>query len=195
MTFMQNLLAYALPVAVLAALVQVIDQLFVGKLKGIGPFIAGGGWVAFQAWALYFLAGSFDGASVGTNGINGALWALVAYALGIIASILIFEFAGVLGKTGFWATPLSLLVLCIPVIFLQLTPHPFKYVPALFVGAGVFFCVMSYFTQVKGAFKEGSSKWSMYGMTAVGELVYCALGLAAGWGVVSWANYYFANLA
>jgi hypothetical protein len=192
---MQNLVAYAIPVGVLAALVQVIDQLFVGKLKGIGPFVAGGGWVAFQAWALYFLAGAFNPDGVGTNGINGALWALVSYALGIVASILIFEFGGILGKLGFWAMPVSLVVLCIPVIFLQLADAPFNYVPALFVGAGVFFCVMSYFPQVKGAFKEGSSKWSNYGSTAVGELVYCAIGLAAGWGVVSWANYYFANLA
>ncbi|MDR1513817.1 MAG: DUF1097 family protein [Propionibacteriaceae bacterium] len=195
MTFMQNLIAYAIPIAVLAALVQVIDQVFVGKLKGIGPFKAGGGWVAFQAWALYFLAAAFNPTGVGKDGINGSLWTLISYSLGIVAAILIFEFAGVLGKTGFWATPLALLVLCIPVIFLQLTSAPFNYVPALFCGAGVFFCIMSYFGNTPGAFKEGASKGSKYASAALGELVYCAIGLAAGFGTVTWANYYFANLA
>jgi hypothetical protein len=188
---MYNLIAYAIPIGVVAALVQVIDQLAVGKLKGIGPFVAGGGWVAFQAWALYFLAGSFNPLGVGKNGINGALWTLVSYALGIIASILIFELAGMLGKTGFWATPIALVVICIFVIFLQLTDAPFNYVPALFCGAGVFFCVMSYYPQVPGAFKEGASKWTNYISTAIGELVYCAIGLCAGWIIVTWASLEF----
>jgi hypothetical protein len=184
---MYNLVAFAIPIGVLAGSVQVVDQFCVGK-GGVGPFKAGGGWVSFQAWALYFLAASFNPVEVGTNGINGMLWTMISYTLGIIASVAIFEMGGALGKLGFWAMPITLLILCIPVIFLQLTSAPFNYVPALFCGAGVFFCIMSYFPSIPGSFKEGGSKWSNYLSAGIGELFYCLIGLIAGFLTVAWSG-------
>ncbi|MDR1392496.1 MAG: hypothetical protein LBJ62_00775 [Bifidobacteriaceae bacterium] len=179
-----QLLMWAVPVAILAALVQVVDQLFVGKLKGIGPFKAGGGWVAFQAWALYFLIFYMTGGVSSTEGPSPLLviaQGLLGYAVGIVAAILIFEFGAKLGKTGFWAMPISLFVLCIPALFWGIADNPVGVNPALFLGAAVFFCIMSYYPQVPGAFKEGSSQWSKYGNAALGELVYCLIGLPCGY--------------
>ena len=188
MTFVQNLIAFAIPIGILAALVQTVDQIFVNKLKGIGPLIAGGGWISFQAWAVYFLSAGFNPDGSGASTPYTGLMALISYTLGIIASIAIFELGGALKALKFWAMPVTLVILVIPVIFLQICPAPFNYVPALFVGAGVFFALMSYMPQVPGAFKEETGKWGRYGQAALGELVYCALGLLAGWATVTIAG-------
>jgi hypothetical protein len=180
MAILNHLVQWAFPIAVIAALVQVVDQLLV-KTKIVGPIKSGGGWIAFQAWAIYFLGGSVLIGGPSEGGVNGGLGAFVAYVLAIIGSIAIFELGGVFSKLGFWATPLSLLILVTIIIYLMIAPWPFCYVPALFVGAGVFFGIMSYFPQIPGSFPEGASKWSNYLSAAVGELVYCLVGLAAGW--------------
>ncbi|MDR1710448.1 MAG: DUF1097 domain-containing protein [Propionibacteriaceae bacterium] len=188
MTFVYNLLAYAIPIGIVAALVQCIDQFFAGK-KTFAPLIAGGGWISFQAWALYFLAGAFNPAAAETPfNIVGTVWILCSYAMGIIAAILIFELAGKLGSFKFFAVPAALVVICIIVMQLQLTQAPLNYVPALFVGAGVFFAIMSYMPSVPGAFPEGASKWTNYGKAAVGELVYCLIGCLAGFAIVAFAS-------
>jgi hypothetical protein len=188
MTFAFNLIAYAIPIGIVAALVQCLDQALAAK-KVLAPLIAGGGWISFQAWALYFLAGAFN-PNNGPYGITGTLWILCSYILGIVAAILIFELAGALGKLKFFAVPVALVVICIIVMQLQLCPAPINYVPALFVGAGVFFAIMSYCPMVPGAFAEGASKWSNYTKAAVAELVYCLIGCAAGFIIVWWATTY-----
>ncbi|MDR2620562.1 MAG: hypothetical protein LBC29_05545 [Propionibacteriaceae bacterium] len=190
MTFAYNLVAYSISIGVLAAVIQVIDQFAVGK-GGIGPFKAGGGWVSFQAWALLFLSGAFNAAEAGTYYWKGIIWTMISYALGICAAVAIFELAAIIGKTGFWAVPIALVIVCIPVLFLQLTSAPFNYVPALFCGAGVFFAGMSYFPSIPGSFKDGASKWSNYGQMAIGELFYCLLGGIAGVVTLWWASLEF----
>jgi len=186
MTFIQNLVWYAIPIGIVAALVQCLDQALAGK-KIFRPLIAGGGWISFQAWALYFLAGAFNPDN-GKWGITGTVWILCSYIMGILAAIIIFEFGGKLAAAKFFAVPLALVVVCIVVMQLQLTSAPLNYVPALFVGAGVFFGIMSYCPQVPGAFDEGASKWTNYGKAAVAELVYCLIGCAAGFIIVWWAS-------
>lgn len=150
-------------IAILAAIVQVIDQL----LQSAGScdyFIAnsGFGWLTFQAWALYFLAGC---------NIKGGVQVLIGYIAGIIGSILIIAFAGWLGSAGvpaFWATPLSLLILVIPVICLERIQIM---IPALFVGAGAFFAIMTFQPS------EGANFLNATGT----ELIYCIVGLIFGW--------------
>lgn len=162
----------AVIISVLAASLQILDQVLVEN-GGIGPIIAGGGWISFQAWAVYFLAGST---------IKGGIRALIGYIIGIVASVAIFEVAGLFSGVGsFWNTPLSLVILVVPIIYLMNAPEMFNLVPAVFVGAGVFFGVMSYFPSVAGAFADGAGKWEMYGLSALGELAYCVIGLLAGW--------------
>jgi hypothetical protein len=178
---------WAVPVAVIAAAVQVVDQLFVNKLKGIGPLKAGGGWIAFQAWALYFLIFYMSGcisANEGPSPFKVIAQGWLGYLVGIIAAVLIFEFGAALGKVGklaFWAMPISLFVLCIPALFWGIADNSLGVNPALFMWAAVFFALMSYLPQVPGAFKEGASKWTNYGQAAFGELVYCLIGLPCGY--------------
>ncbi len=151
-------------IACLAAIVQVIDQLF-QSAGSCDFFIAGSGfgWLTFQAWALYFLAGC---------NIKGGIQVLIGYIAGIIGSIAIIAFAGFLGSNGvpaFWATPLSLLILVIPVICLERVQ---VMIPALFVGAGAYFAIMTF--QPAGAA-------TTFVNAAGTELIYCLVGLIFGW--------------
>ncbi len=149
-------------IAVLAAIVQVIDQ-SMQAVGGCSHFIGGTGfgWLTFQAWATYFLAGC---------DIKGGVQVLIGYIAGIIGSILIIMFAGWLGSVGvpgFWATPLSLLILVIPVICLERVN---VMIPALFVGAGAFFAIMTFQP-------EGTTFLS----ASITEVIYCLVGLVFGW--------------
>lgn len=160
-------------IAVLAALVQVIDKL----LQGCGSsdiFIAnsGFGWLTFQAWAVYFFAGC---------NVKGGVQAFVAYVLGIVGSILIMMFGGWLAEVGvpsFWAVPLSLLILVIPVICLERVK---VMIPALFVGAGAFFAIMTF---------QPAKEATTFLNAAGTEIVYCLIGLAFGWITVSLRSAY-----
>jgi hypothetical protein len=160
----KRFLAVALLISVLAALVQVIDTLIQGS--GCCPSLlisgAGFGWLTFQAWAAYFIAG---------GSVKGGLGALVAYIAGIVASIAIMLLGGwfaKIGVPGFWATPLSLLILVIPVMYLERAK---VLIPILFVGAGAFFAIMT--------FQPASP--TTYLNAACTELLYCLVGLVFGW--------------
>ncbi len=145
-------------IAVLAAILQVIDQsipqLSFGEWGGFG-------WVSFQAWAMYFLSGC---------NVTGAIKTFIGYAVGCVASIAIIAFAGYLGGlgAGFWAVPLSLLILVVPVICLERVPW-LDYVPAIFIGAGVFFGMMTYV--------QDATFCSAFGV----EMLYCVIGLIFGY--------------
>ncbi len=144
-------------IAALAATLQIIDQLI--------PQLAfnewsGFGWVAFQAWAMYFLAGCT---------VKGAVRTFIGYLVGCGASIAIMAFGGALVEYvgGFWAVPASLMVLVIPVICLERVPW-LDFVPAIFVGAGVFFGMMSYV--------DGATFCKAFTV----EMIYCVIGLVFG---------------
>ncbi|WP_105616569.1 DUF1097 domain-containing protein [Vallitalea okinawensis] len=143
-------------IAFLAFTIQIVDQLLSPLVPPAGNI--GFGWIAFQAWAMYFIAGC---------NIKGGVKTFLGYVSGIIASILIMELGGLLTGLGFFGVPLAVFIIVIPVISLEKVPW-FDYVPAVFVGAGVFFGFMSY---VSGA---------TYGAAAVTELIYCFIGLAYG---------------
>lgn len=151
-------------IAALAAIVQLIDQMFQVS-GGCDFFIAGSGfgWLTFQAWALYFLAGC---------SVKGGVQGLIGYIAGIVGSIAIIAFAGFLASSGvsaFWATPLSLLILVIPVICLERVK---VMIPALFIGAGAFFAIMTF---------QPAGENTTFLNAAFTELVYCVLGLVFGW--------------
>lgn len=158
----------ALFIGAQAAILQCIDQAICAS---IFPLVAGGGWIAFQSWAMYFLAGCTP---------KGGIRALIGYVLGMVASIAIMVGGGQFGSMGlgFWAMPLILLILVPIVLYLDQAPELFNLVPAVFVGAGVFFGVMSY---VPGATFQNAF---------VGEGLYCVLGLIFGWGTVTFRGWY-----
>ena len=91
-------------------------------------------WVAFQAWAMYFMAGCTL-----KNGVK----VMLGYLGGAVASIAIMELGGVLGFLGEMAMPVAVLIIVVPVICSERVPM-FDFVPAWFVGAGVFFALKTY---------------------------------------------------
>ena len=146
-------------IAILAAGFIVLDQL----LKPIMPIAdnKGFGWVTFQAWAMYFLAGCT---------VKGGARTFLGYALGILSAILIIELAGALGSTGFWAVPLAVLVMVIPMCSMERAHSLIDFVPAIFVSSAVYFA----FTQI---YPPTTTRTSI----AITILVYCAIGMILGY--------------
>jgi hypothetical protein len=145
-------------VAAIAMAVQVIDQTSMLNILAVG---AGFGWVSFQAWACYFLAGCTP---------KGGIRTFNSYLIGCLASIVIMKLGGALSPAlGFFAFPMAVLICVVPVICLEKSGEWFDFVPALFIGAGAFFGFMSY---VPGA---------SYLNATVTIMIYCVLGLLAGY--------------
>ena len=143
-------------IGVLAFFIQIIDQVL-SPLMQPNPN-NGFCWIAFQAWAVYFLAGC---------NIKGGIKALIGYSVGILASIAIMELAGCFSMLGFFSVPLAVCLVAFALIFFERTTW-FSLIPAMFIGAGAFFAFMSY---VPGA---------TYTNAAITEIVYCILGLCFG---------------
>ena len=158
-------------IAFLAFTMQAIDQ----AISKFFPPAGNGGfaWIAFQAWAMYFLAGCTP-----KNGVRTFL----GYVIGILASIAIMTLGPALSGFGFWAFPAAVFVVVVPVICLEKVKW-LDFVPSIFVGAGVFFGFMSY---IKGA---------TFGSAAVSELFYCLFGLVYGYLTVSFRVWYEARVA
>lgn len=150
-------LPIALFIGLQAAILQAIDQTICAS---VAPLAAGGGWISFQAWAIYFLGGCTP---------KGGIRALIGYVLGMIASIAILSCGGQLASSlGFWAVPAVLIVLVPIILYLDIAPEMVNFVPAVFVGAGVFFGIMSY---IPGATFQN---------TFISEGIYCVIGLLFG---------------
>lgn len=155
-------------IGVQAFFIQIIDQLLFSYVPPIGN--AGFGWIAFQAWAVYFMAG---------GSVKNGMRALIGYVLGMIASIAIIWGAGqIAGGVGFFAVPIVLLILVPCILYLDQAPEMFSFVPAVFVGAGVFFGCMTY---VPGATFTG---------IFVTETIYCIIGLFFGYKTVTFRVWY-----
>jgi len=146
-------------IAFLAAGFIVLDQV-------ISPYMPiadnkGFGWVTFQAWAMYFMAGCT---------VKGGARTFLGYVLGILSAILIIELAGILGSTGFWAVPLAVLVMVIPMCSMERAHSLIDFVPAIFVSSAVYFA----FTQIYPATTTRTS-------IAITILVYTAIAMVLGY--------------
>lgn len=120
-------------------------------------------WISFQAWAMYFLAGCT---------LKGGAKVFLGYLGGGLASIAIMELIGVIGQgipqlAGTPALAISVFVVVIAVISAERVPM-FNFVPAWFVGAGVYFGVMN--------LQQGATHVS----TSTHLMVSCAVGLVYG---------------
>ena len=155
----------ALFIGLQAALLQALDQTFCASFV----LIAGGGWISFQSWAMYFVSGC---------DLKGGARSLVGYIIGMVASIAIMLTGGALSGLGFWATPVALIILVPIILYLELTPEIMSYVPAVFVGSGVFFGIMSYVPN------------ATFQTAFIAELAYCVLGLFFGWMTVTFRGWY-----
>ncbi len=96
-------LPIALFIGLQAFALQALNQAICANIP---PLAAGGGWISFQAWAMYFLGGCTP---------KGGARALIGYGIGMAASIAIMVGGGALGALGFWAMPVILLIL-VPII-------------------------------------------------------------------------------
>lgn len=140
-------------------------------------------WIAFQAWAMYFMAGCT---------VKMGLKTLAGYLGGIIASIAIFELAGVFSKLNCAGTPwglyLAVFIVVIFVISCQRVPG-IDFVPSYFVGAGVFFALMTYLPKPADV---GHYAW--YLQLTIPEMVACISGLIYGWVTVLFQGWYEAKV-
>ena len=159
-------------IALLAGSIQIIDQLLHLKVEPMGN--VGFGWIAFQSWAMYFLAGCT---------IEGGIKTLIGYVMGILASIAIMVLgSGQFSGFGFFAFPLAVLLVVIPVIFLEKIKW-LDFIPAIFVGAGAFFAFMSYVPNAN------------FIIATKTELIYCVLGLIYGYITVTLRSVYERKVA
>lgn len=157
-------------VAIIAMVVQVIDQTSMLNILAIG---AGFGWVSFQSWACYFLAGCTPGGGIRTFN---------SYLLGCIGSIVIMILGGKLSLIlGFFGFPVAVLLCVIPIICLEKASEWFNFVPALFIGAGAFFGFMTYVPE------------ATYVNALVTIMIYCLLGLFAGYFTILFRTKYETN--
>jgi len=144
----------------------------------VGPETIGGvllTWVAFQAWAMYFLGGCT---------IKAAVKTVVGYAGGIIASVAIFKLIGVLvgvmGMSGYRGVALAVFIVVIPVMCAERV-EILNFVPAWFLGAGVFFALQ---------FMSKAGTMGEYVGIAVPEMIACVVGLVFGYCTVTFRTWY-----
>jgi len=136
---------------------MLIDQLISPLMPIAGN--SGFGWVTFQAWAMYFMAGCT---------IKGSIRVFLGYIMGIIAALSIIYMAGMFGSAGTWAFPIAVFVAVIPMCAMERAHWSIDYVPALFISSAVLFAFTSLYPQ--------ATKTSM----AITILVYCAIGMVYG---------------
>ena len=157
-------------IAVLAFCIQIVDQVLSPVMQPAPN--NGFCWIAFQAWAVYFLGGCT---------VKGGIKGLIGYAIGISGSILIMNMAGWFAPLQFFSIPLAVAIVAFCLIFLERTTWT-SFIPAMFIGAGAYFVFMSY---VDGA---------TFVNAAITEIVYCALGLTFGFITVTLRTAYEKSL-
>ena len=170
----KQLLVVSLGLAVQAAALVLVNA-FVAKVSPAGDAM----WVSFQAWAVYFLAGCTP---------SGGVKAWIGYLTGIIASVAIIKLMGAPGISGLppvggmnLAMALAVFIVVVPAI---MTENLKNMVPALFIGSGAYFGLLS----AQGANGDLAK-------TAVSVLLYCAVGQVFGYITVFGRGKYEASLA
>ena len=145
-------------------------------------------WIAFQAWAVYFVAGC-----TAVNGIK----AWIGYLTGILASIAIIELMGMPGIKDLpsvggmnLAMAVAVFIVVIPAIMSENVKNN---VATLFIGSGAFFASFGH-SALAAAVPSGDLV-TKYVYATQAELIYCALGLTFGFITVFWRGKYEASLA
>ena len=162
----------------LQAFILVLLNAFVAQFAGADAI-----WIAFQAWAVYFLAGCT---------IKGGVKAWIGYATGVAASVAIIELMGVPGIKHLpsiggmnLVMALAVFIVVVPAI---MSENLKNMIPALFIGSGAFFGLIGQMPETAG------TGCALYGAVARAELVYCAFGLVFGYITVFWRGKYEASL-
>jgi hypothetical protein len=181
----KNLLVVSCGLGVQAAILVLLNA-YIPKVAGMEAM-----WIAFQAWAVYFVAGCTP---------VGGLKVWLGYLSGIVASIAIVEMMGV---PGIKALPsiggmnvvmaVAVFIVVIPAI---MTENMKNFVPALFIGSGAFFALWTIMNGNQELMKTfGDGKMTKYIFAMRVELVYCLVGQMMGMITVFWRGKYEASLA
>lgn len=149
---------FAVFVGAQSFLLQLIDQL-------LGTHLAAGGsrgfvFIAFQAWALYFLLG---------GSVKGAIKGFCGYALGILFAFCMIGLAAFFPGMGIWTIPVTAFIVVPIMMYFEFAPWCISNVAVFFVGAGAFFGINNYVGGIKMLQAAGI------------VLLYCVFGLASGW--------------
>lgn len=158
-----KLFFYAICVSILAGVVDLVTNL----MQGSGIIATGASltFITFICWAAYFLFGA---------NLKGAWSAFLGLIVGIIAAKLMFVLVGVFADAGLnvslIAIPLAVFILVVFMLLCEKVPY-FNNVAAIFLGTGMFFGLMGIPTIASQGFTT----------VAFGELLYAAIGFAAGW--------------
>ncbi len=170
----KQLLVVSVGLAVQAAVLVLVNA-FVAKVSPVGDAM----WVSFQAWAVFFLAGCTP---------MGGVKAWIGYLTGVLASIAIIKLMGVPGISDLPSVggmnlvmALAVFIVVVPAI---MTENLKNMVPALFIGSGAYFGLLS----AQGASGDLTK-------TALSVLLYCAVGQVFGYITVFWRGKYEASLA
>ncbi|HUS91368.1 MAG TPA: DUF1097 domain-containing protein [Phycisphaerae bacterium] len=159
------------PIPVIIAVIAVALVMLAKPSPVVVPYLWT--WIAFQAWAMYFLAGCT---------IKGGGKVMLGYLGGAVASVAIFELMGLLSSLG--AAPalaIAVFIVVIGVISAERLPG-FSFVPSWFIGAGVFFGVMSIFTGWQWASDcPETQRWLHYLEAGTYLMVSCLVGQVFGW--------------
>lgn len=172
------------------ALQAFILVLINGLLANVSPLTHGMDmmWIAFQAWAVYFVVGC-----TAANGVK----AWIGYLTGIVASIVIIKLTQMPGIKDLptvggmnLGLALAVFIVVIPAI---MSENAKNMVPTLFIGSGAFFASLGH-AALAAAVPSGDQT-TQFIYAAQAELIYCALGLTFGFITVFWRGKYEASLA
>ncbi len=157
----KKLVIYATLTAALAGIVTLITWQMNGWPSMASQPLT---YVSFISWASYFLFGA---------NVKAAAKAFSSIIAGIIAAILIFVLSLAFGFVPWWAVPLAVFILVIPMMLAERVKI-INNVAAIFLGTGLYFSLSA-----AGCFETYSlTEYIVVGLT---ELIYVFVGFAAGW--------------
>jgi hypothetical protein len=153
-------LVYALLTAILAGILTLVTWQINGFIitGAKTPFT----YISFCAWATYFFVGANP---------KAAFKAFYSIAAGAIAAILMFVLSVAFGFAPWWAVPLAVVILVIP---MMLTDKWHLNQAAVFIGTGLYFSISA-----AGGVASFDAKG--YALAGLGELFYVLVGFIAGW--------------
>lgn len=159
---MKKLVIYSILVAILAGVVTLITDLL--QANDIISVDAGLTFVTFACWASYFLYGADP---------KGALKGGASMIVGLVCAIIIYVFTNIFADMGWNVSYLALPAAVVIGVVLMCLGEKIPYannVAAIFMGAAMYFAIMGTSAGSKG-----------YVIAALGEILYGALGLLAGY--------------
>lgn len=154
----KKFLVIAIYVGLQSFILQLVDQL-------VGSRLADGGtkgfvFIAFQAWALYFLLG---------NSVKGAVKGFCGYILGIVFAVVMAALSDAFSWMGILAVPVTALIVVPFMMYFEFAPGCISNVATFFVGAGAYYGILNYVEDISRAQAAGI------------VMLYCIFGLASGY--------------